>query len=236
MATKPTTKPTAPQKPAPGQQQAAAPQGAVDPTGMGVDSSDPAIAQIQDAVRNSIPPQFRVAAQKIVIAGMKVMFSDQTHPLMLAALKSDSDPAHAVAMGVTQLITMLFKQSHGQMPIPAIIPAAILLVCEGLDFINKAQMAQVTPDVVASAVQIVTAYLLQKVGLTPEKISQMAQKNGQGQPGVAPIQGQSSMQLAAQQAQHASPQQSQPAAPAAPAAPAPGGASGGLVGQQMGAQ
>ena len=201
---------------------------------MGVDSSDPAIAQIQDAVRNSIPPQFRVATQKIVIAGMKVMFSNQTHPLMLAALKSDSDPAHAVAMGVTQLITILFKQSQGQMPIPAVIPAAILLVCEGLDFIEKAGMAQVTPDVVSSAVQIVTAYLLQKVGLTPEKISQLAQKNGQGQPGVAPIQGQSSMQLAAQQAAA-----QQPAAPAAPAAPAPGGAggaSGGLVAQQMGAQ
>lgn len=235
MATKPTSKPSAAPQPAPGQQ-AAAPQGATQPAS-GIDSSDPNIAKVQDAVRNSIPPQFRVACQKIVLAGMKVMFSDQTHPLMLAAIKSDTDPAHAAGMGVTQLITILFKQSKGQMPIPAIIPAAILLVCEALDFMEKSKLAQVTPDVVSGAVQIVVAYLLQKLGLSPQKVSQIAQQNGQGQPGVAPIQGQSAMQQAVQQTQQASPtQQPQPQPPQPqPAAPPADGAGGGLVAQQMGA-
>lgn len=210
----------APQKGAPVQPSSA--QGPTDPTGQGVDSQDPQIAQVQDAVRNSIPAQYRVAAQQIVLAGMKVMFSDQTHPLMMAALRSDSDLAHGVGMGVTQLITLLFRQSKGQMPIPAIIPAAILLVCEALDFVEKAKIGQVTPQVIAQAVQVVTAYLMQKMGLTPQKISQIAHQNAQGQPGVAPIQGQDPMQAAAQ------------AGGGAPQPPTPP-QGGGLVQQQMGA-
>jgi hypothetical protein len=111
---------------------------------------------------------------------------------------------------------------------------------------EKSKLAQVTPDVVSGAVQIVVAYLLQKLGLSPQKVSQIAQQNGQGQPGVAPIQGQSAMQQAVQQTQQAPPtQQPQPQPPQPqpqppqpqpqPAAPPAGGAGGGLVAQQMGA-
>lgn len=222
------TKPQPPQqkpqpKGAPAQPSSA--QGPVDPTGQGIDSQDPQIAKVQDAVRNSIPPQFRVAVQRIVLAGMKVMFSSQTHGLMLTALKTDTDLAHGVGMGVTQLITILFRESKGTMPLPAVIPAAILLVCEALDFVEKSKMGQVTPQVVASAVQIVSSYLFQKVGLTPQKISQLAQQGGQGQPGVAPIQGQSPWQTAVGQAG------GQPQGAPQPAS----GPQGGLVQQQMGA-
>ncbi|NUX58643.1 hypothetical protein [Paraburkholderia youngii] len=204
-------------------------QGPVDSTGMGVDSNDPQIAQVQDAVRKAIPAQFRVPVQRIVLAGMKVMFSQQTHPLMLQALQSDTDLAHAVGMGVTQLITILFKQAKGQMPIPAVIPAAILLVCEALDFVEKSKIGQVTPQVVANAVQVTTAYLLQKLGLSPQKVSQLAQHGGQGQPGVAPIQGQDPWAAAAQQAGGA-PQ----GAPQPPQQPQASGPQGGLVQQQLG--
>lgn len=203
---------------------AAMPQ--VGPNGDPVDSSDPIIAQVQDALRAKIPPQYRVAVQQIVLAGMKVMFSAQTHHLMLNSIAGDTDPAHAVGMGVTQLITLLYRESKGTMPIPAIAPAAILLCCEALDFMEKSGIVKVTPAIMDSTTQVVIGYLMQKVGLTPQKMSQIAQQAAQGHPGVAPI--------APQQQQ-----QQQPAAPAAPQpAPAPSPAPAqpqGLVTQQMGA-
>lgn len=178
-------------------------------------SNDQLIANVQDRVRNSIPAQFRVAVQKIVLAGTKIMYDPQTHHLMVQAIQSDNDPAHAVGMGVTQLVTLMYQQSKGSMPAPAIIPAAILLVCEALDFCEQAKLFPVDNDVVSNAVQVTVAYLMQKMGLTPEKVSALAQQaagKGGGQP-PAPDAG---------------------AAPApAPAPAAPGG--GGLVQQQMGA-
>lgn len=179
-------------------------QAPADPT----ESSDPIIAKVQDSLRAHVPAQYRVAVQKIVMAGMTVMFSPQTHHLLLKGIQNDTDPAHAVAMGVTQLITILFRESKGTMPIPAVAPAAILLCCQALDFMEKSGMVKVTPAIMDSVTQDVIAYLMQKVGLTPEKMSQIAQHAAQG--GGAPA-----------------------APPAAAPAPAPQG--GGLVAQQMGA-
>jgi hypothetical protein len=196
---------------------AATPAQPVAPTGDAIDSSDPLIAKVQDAVRAKLPPKYRVAVQRIVLAGMKVMFSPETHQLMLQAIRSDTDPAHAVGMGVTQLLTLLFKESKGSMPIPAIVPGGVLLCCEALDFMEKAGMVKVTPQIIDDTVQTVTAYLMQKLGYTPDQMARIAQGGAQG---GAPA-----------------PQGAQPAAPqgAAPAsAPAP--ASQGLIAQQMGAQ
>lgn len=194
-----------------------APKQPVAPTGDAVDSNDPIIAKVQDAVRGNIPADTRVAVQRVVLAGMKVMFSPETHQLMLKSIQSDTDPAHAVGMGVTQLVTLLFKQSKNTIPLPALIPAAVLLCCEALDFMEKANMVKVTPVIMANASQTVTAYLFQKMGYTPDKIAQIV-KAGNGQ-----------------QAGGAQPAPPQPAA--APAQPAPQGQpSGGLIGQQMGAQ
>lgn len=185
------------------------------PTGDAVDSSDPILAKVQDGVRANLPPQFRVAVQRIVLAGMKVMFSPETHHLMLQAIQTDSDPAHAVGMGVTQLLTLLWKESKGTMPIPALVPAGILLCCEGLDFMEKSGMIKVTPDIVDNAVQTVTAYMMQKLGYTPQDMARIAQAPGAGG-------GQS-------------PQQS-PAGPQPTPAPQGAAPSQGLVQQQMGAQ
>ena len=203
-AATPSTQPNAPTP-------ATASKQPVSPTGDGVDSNDPTIAKVQDAVREKIPPQFRVAVQRIVLAGMKVMFSPETHQLMLRALHSDTDPAHAVGMGVTQLMTLLYRESRGTMPTPAMVPAGILLCCEALDFMERSNMVQVTTDLIDNTVQTVTAYLLQKLGFTPEKMAQIAQRGQQQPQGAAP-------------------------AAAAQPAPAPAQPSSGLIGQQMGAQ
>lgn len=190
----------------------AAPSQPVAPSGDAVDSNDPIIAKVQDAVRAKLPAQYRVAVQRIVLAGMKVMFSPETHQLMLKAIQGDTDPAHAVGMGVTQLMTLLYKESKGTMPLPALIPAGILLGCEALDFMEKSNMLRASPQIMDDMTQTVTAYLLQKMGYTAQDVARIAQGGS---------------------AQAQAPQPGQPAPQAAPAQP---GASQGLIGQQMGAQ
>jgi hypothetical protein len=145
------------------------------PTDQVGESDDPSIAAVQDKVRESIPPQFRVAVQRIVLAGSKVMYDPSTHHLMIQALQSDDDPAHAIAMGVNQLVTMLYAQSKGSMPAPAIIPSAILLCCEALDFCEQSGLIKPDMEMVGNAVQIVVSYLMQKMGIKPEDIAKVAQ-------------------------------------------------------------
>jgi hypothetical protein len=149
------------------------------PNGQDPDSSDPLIAQTQDLLRSKIPPNLRVAVQKIVMAGLKIMYDPQTHFMMVHTIKTNADPSEAAGMGVTQLITIMYKQSKGTMPIDAIPLAAVLLVCDALDFMEKAGVCKVTPDILARATQTVIAYLMQKVGMTPQKMVQMV-KNAQG--------------------------------------------------------
>lgn len=211
----PPVDPNAPADPA-----AAAPGPAAGDT----DSSDPLIAKVQDKVRQSIPPQFRVATQKLVLAGQKIMYDPKTHHLMVQALQSDNDPAHAVGMGVTQLMTMMWVQSKGSIPVPALIPAAILLTCEALDFCEQSKLIKPDSDMVGNAVQIVVSYMMQKMNIKPSDIAKVAGVQGQqpvntqtpgSPPPVAP---------------GAPPQGGQP-----PAAPPPATGGGGLIGQQMGA-
>lgn len=155
--------------------QPAAPAQAAAPADATASSQDPAIAQIQASIRAKTPPNLRVAVQKIYVAGMKVMYSPDTHQLMLKNLQNQAlDPGTAVGKGVAALITLLFQQSKGTMPIPAVPLAAVLLVCEALDFMEKSKLAQVTPQVIDTAVQTVIAMLMQKVGLTPQKMMQIA--------------------------------------------------------------
>jgi hypothetical protein len=116
----------------------------------------------------------RVAVQKIYLAGMKVMYSSDTHQLVLKQLNNSLDPGTSVGKGVAALITLLFQQSKGTMPIPAVPLAAVLLVCEALDFMEKGGLAKVTPQIIDTAVQTVISMLMQKVGLTPQKMMQIA--------------------------------------------------------------
>lgn len=140
-------------------------------------SQDKLIATVQTQVRNSVPAQFRVAVQKIYLAGMKLMYSPETHQLMLQQLQGNDFTAQAVARGIAALITLMYRQSKGSMPIPAIAPAAILLACEALDFLEQTGKEQVTAELLSDVVQQVVAILLQKVGLTPDSLANGVNKN-----------------------------------------------------------
>jgi hypothetical protein len=153
-------------------------------------SQDNLIATVQQKVRESVPPQYRVAVQKIYLAGMKLMYSPETHQLMLQQLQGNLSPAQAVARGVAAMMTILYRQSKGSMPIPAAAPAAILLVCEALDFLEQTHQATVNADVLSDAVQQVVAILMQKIGMTPDSMADAVNKNaaaaGMKVPGQAP--------------------------------------------------
>lgn len=65
---------------------------------------------------------------------------------------------------------MWWKEGKGTIQMEAFIPASLILLCEGMDFAEKAGKMQVTPDTLAAATKELMSSLMQILGITPEKI------------------------------------------------------------------
>ena len=139
-------------------------------------TQNPLLIKTERAIQEKLKPQSVSAFQRIVTAGLKVMYSPQTRQMLARQLMSGGDPATVAGEGAAKLMGILISQSKGSMLqpaiLPAVMPAATVLLCEGLDFMEKAGKAQVTPDLLAEATHTMGTALLQVLGATPERIAQ----------------------------------------------------------------
>ncbi len=145
--------------------------------------------EAQQQIEAHIPPQFRAATERLVLAGMKVMFSPQTHELAMRQVQDAEDPAAGAAVGVAALMSQLTARVKGELPQPAIVPAALILLMEALAFLAEAGQVELTDQVVADATQDLAGYLMQKLGLTPDKVAaaqDVMRQGGGAQPAPEP--------------------------------------------------
>jgi hypothetical protein len=134
------------------------------------------LARVEQAIMAKVDPKAKSAVMRIVAAGMKVMFSQQTHELMLQTINKPGDMIENVADGVAELMILMYKQSRGTMPVDAAIPASVILLCHALDYMAKAGKIQISNDVVAQATKAMMAYLMQRMGITPDKMQAVGAK------------------------------------------------------------
>lgn len=148
-----------------------------------------------------VPPQFQDALDRIVLAGMKVMFDKSTHDLMLKELDGPGATGEKLGKGIAGLMALLWQQSNNSMPPQLIIPAMLILLAQAVDFMKKSG-EPVSEQDYGEATQVAVGTVLQMFNLDPNKVAAIGARGMQGAEG-----GQ------------------QPQAPAAPAAPgAPQGA------------
>lgn len=128
-------------------------------------------------------PRLAPIIQKVVAAGEKVMTSDQTRGMFVKQMSAGANP-EAVGAGVAKLIGILQNQSKGSIPPEVLVKAATILMCEGLQLLEDAGKAQVTPQFLADCTKAMGSAVLQLLGATPEQLSTLLQKGGQpqGQP------------------------------------------------------
>lgn len=168
---------------------------------------NPLLQKTEAAYKAKIDPRLLPVVMKIVNAGKQVMYSPQTRHMMQAQLAGGADP-EKIGQGIAKLMGILFHASKKTAPMQALIPAGMLLMFEGLQFLEDAGTVQVTPDLLAACTQATTSALLQVLGIKPEQV-------------------QGAIDHARTRAQTAQP--AQPATPGAAVAPA-----GGIVGSAMG--
>jgi hypothetical protein len=136
--------------------------------------------EIADQQAAEIPSNFQEAFSRVVKAGMRVMFSEQTHDLMIDQLSQEGDLADNVGKAIAGLMLMLYQKSNRTMPGEVIIPAGNYLLAEGADFIEKVTGEKITPDVMANAMQVMIDVLMDKFGVDPNRVKSVAQKSAQG--------------------------------------------------------
>jgi hypothetical protein len=121
----------------------------------------------------NMPPELQEAYERVVIAGMKVMFSKESHKLMLDELQKEGPLGDKLGKGIAGLMLMLIKESNGTIPPEVIIPAGINLISRAADFIRKSEIEKITNADIGDAMQVFMSTILQKFGVDTEKMNQM---------------------------------------------------------------
>lgn len=126
-----------------------------------------------------VPPELQKAYERVVIAGMKVMFDKESHVMMLKSLKGPGSLGERLGKGITGLMLILFQESNKTMPPQVLIPAATTLLMQAADFIKKAKLEPITNKDIGEGMNIMVTTLLDKFGVTQDKIQQMVNQYDQ---------------------------------------------------------
>lgn len=133
---------------------------------------------IEKAVYEKIDPADKGALERVVIAGQKFMFAQETHKYMTEILDKPGELSDRLGMGMVDLMLILIGQSKGRMPPQVIIPAATILLAKAGEFIEQTDGGMDT-KVFGEALKLMIAGL-------KKKLEQMSQGDQQQQPAAQP--------------------------------------------------
>jgi hypothetical protein len=146
------------------------------------DKANPLLVKTEEAIRAKLQPDQVKHFEKIIVAGLRVMDSEQTHQLIAGQLKTQAEPTEIAGAAVAKLLGILINQSKGAMPMKAGIPAATVLLLEALDRMEALGKIEVSNQTLEAAMHSMTSALLQMFGVTPDKLSAMMKAKEQPQP------------------------------------------------------
>ena len=120
--------------------------------------------EIQKHIMGKMPENDRDAVRRVVLAGMKVLFSKETHNQIFDNIRpEDQVPLEdELGAGAANLMMMLYQESKQTMPQQAIIPAGAILLARACEFIHQTKIAPVTDDIYAEAMQMFTVVMYDK--------------------------------------------------------------------------
>lgn len=126
-------------------------------------------------IESQLTEENRANYQRLVVAGMSTALHGGPNSI-LASLKNSKDPIHDCVHGAINLSLLLWKQSRGTAPLKALIPAAMTLLIQALDFADKSGIVKVgTPELVA-ATHLFTDVLFEKLGISKAMLHNAAGK------------------------------------------------------------
>ena len=121
-----------------------------------------------------IPPELQRPYDRLVLAGMKVMFGQDSHQIMLKQLQKPGPISQKLGEGIGALVVMMFKESNGNLPPQVLIPAGVTLLLHAADFIKRSGMAEIANGDIGDAMETMVGILFKTFGIDPQKMVQLA--------------------------------------------------------------
>ncbi len=146
--------------------------------------ADPLLQKIDAQVEAKVPQQLRQQYNAIIVASESIMYSPKTRQFIQQRMESSPDMGRNVAMGVADLIIMVFQQS-GQMKDPvrtqqffdASMLACVPLMCNCLDLAEQLGRVQLTSKMIGDCTKMTYKETMKRFGVT-DKMVQEAVKQG----------------------------------------------------------
>lgn len=121
-----------------------------------------------------LTPRQAMLMQKIVLAGMKVMFDAKTHHLLLDQIKGPGTISQKIGQGVAGLMALLMQESKNSLPGELLIPAGMVLCCKAAEFLRGSGQNVSDADL-AEAMNVMITAILHTTGTDPDKLAARAQ-------------------------------------------------------------
>jgi hypothetical protein len=146
------------------------------------EANDDSISLDAASVRKGmkLPQGMEAAYDKIIKAGIKVMFDPTTRDETMSFIEESGGDPMKMAEGVTAVVVSLFQQSNDTMPPNLLIPAGIELLVHAAD-VAKAGGMDIPKEAIAEAMSQVVQQILTKFGATPEQMQKMMSGMDSGQ-------------------------------------------------------
>lgn len=127
-----------------------------------------------------MPAELQEAYERVVLAGMKLLFSKETNKAAVNLLQNqDGDLAERLGKSIAGLLAELYRKSNQSMPPQVIIPAGVELLMQAADFIRKSKLEPINNKTIGDAMDVMVTTVLQMFKLDPGKIVQFVdQKQG----------------------------------------------------------
>lgn len=135
------------------------------------------LEQTKSSILAKAEANIRPVIEKVVAAGQKAIYSPEMREMTLKQLGDGQDP-ELIGAGVAKLAGILYNQSKNTIPMQALIPSAMILLCEGLQFLEDGGAREIDADFLANCTQAMTSNLLQLLGVSPEKLDGMINQPG----------------------------------------------------------
>lgn len=136
------------------------------------------LTDIAQGVTSKVPEQDKAQFERVVLAGKKILFDPKFHNNMELVKNPESrkNPVETISTGVSGLMELIYLQSNKKFSPNAVILGGCVLMCEVLDFAERAYNIQIDNQLVANTWKLTMDKVMKRLGVTPEALQQAIQK------------------------------------------------------------
>lgn len=148
-----------------------------DPQALAQPPQDVDLKAAEDKIMAGLTPRNRDNVNRVVVAGMKVALKDGPNSI-IAGISKSADPVRDCAIGAVNLAMLLRKESRDTMPVEALVPGAMILMLQAMDFADRVGVLEIGQAEIARGAKIFTNHLFNLAGITPQKFNMLAGRVG----------------------------------------------------------